>query len=421
MPRAYAPELRRRVIDLIEGGRSVAEVAAMVEPTKQTIYNWWNRHLVDTGRRAGTPTIENSELLAARRRIAELEKELAATRRANQLLKEVVPPKASSRPSQRWPARATPSNEPAGSPGSLTPATTCGGSERRLNEQSATRGLLDQIIEVHAASRGTYGARRVHAELTLDRGVKVGHNAIEMLMSRAQIYGLPGPKRRKKVPRVVTATATDLVDRDFARVEPDRLWVTDITEHPTREGKLYCCVVLDTFSRRVVGWSIDHRQDSALVTNALGMAITNRNPDADREVVIHSDHGTQFTSWAFTNRARQSGLVPSMGSIGDCYDNAVIESFWGRMQTELLNRKRWNTRVELASAMFEYVEVFHNRQRRHSSIGMLTPIEWVRRCRERSDVASRRRRQGVPTPLLRGGVSLLSLTGRLSRHLGLPR
>lgn len=151
--------------------------------------------------------------------------------------------------------------------------------------------LLDQIIQVHAASRGTYGARRVHAELTLGRGVKVGHSAIEMLMSRAQIYGLPGAKRRKKVPRVVTAT--DLVDRNFDRVEPDRLWVTDITEHPTREGKLYCCVVLDTFSRRVVGWSIDHRQDTALVTNALGMAITNRNPDADREVVIHSDHGTQ--------------------------------------------------------------------------------------------------------------------------------
>lgn len=174
--------------------------------------------------------------------------------------------------------------------------------------------LLDQIIEIHAASRGTYGARRVHAELTLGRGVRVGHNAVEMLMSRAQIYGLPGPKRRKKVSRVVTAT--DLVDRDFARIEPDRLWVTDITEHPTREGKLYCCVVLDTFSRRVVGWSIDHRQDTALVTNALGMAITNRNPDPKREVVIHSDHGTQFTSWAFTHRARQSGLVPSMGSIG---------------------------------------------------------------------------------------------------------
>ncbi len=234
--------------------------------------------------------------------------------------------------------------------------------------------LLDQIVEVHAASRGTYGSRRVHAELTLGRGVKVGQGSIEMLMSRAGIHGLPGPKRRKRVARV--ATASDLVDRDFARPEPDRLWVTDITEHPTREGKLYCCVVLDTFSRRVVGWSIDHRQDAALVTNALGMAISNRGPEPGSGLIIHSDHGTQFTAWAFTHRARQSGLLPSMGSIGDCFDNAVIESFWGRMQTELLNRKRWNTRVELASAMFEYVEVFHNRQRRHSSIGMLTPIEY---------------------------------------------
>jgi len=157
--------------------------------------------------------------------------------------------------------------------------------------------LLDQIIEIHASSRGTYGARRVHAELTLGRGVEVGHGAIEMLMSRAQIYGLPGPRRRKKVPRLVTAS--DLVDREFTRPEPDRLWVTDITEHPTREGKLYCCVVLDTFSRRVVGWSIDHRQDTALVTNALGMAISNREPPPGKGLVIHSDHGTQFTSWAF--------------------------------------------------------------------------------------------------------------------------
>jgi len=236
--------------------------------------------------------------------------------------------------------------------------------------------LLDQIVQVHAESRGTYGSRRVHAELTLGRKINVGVGAIEMLMSRAGIYGLPGPKRRKRVPKI--KTASDLVDRDFARVEPDRLWVTDITEHPTREGKLYCCVVLDVFSRRVVGWSIDHRQDSSLVTNALGMAISNREPDRAKQLVIHSDHGTQFTSWAFTHRARKSGLVPSMGSIGDCFDNAVIESFWGRMQTELLNRKRWNTRVELASAMFEYVEIFHNRQRRHSAIGMLTPIEYER-------------------------------------------
>jgi putative transposase len=148
----------------------------------------------------------------------------------------------------------------------------------------------------------------------------------------------------------------------------------DITEHPTREGKVYCAVVLDVFSRRVVGWSIDSTQNAALVTNALGMAIGQRHPTDG--TVIHSDQGTQFTSWAFTRRAIDSGLLPSMGSIGDCYDNAVIESFWSRMQVELLDRKRWRTRVELANAIFEYLEIFHNRQRRHSALGMLTAVEF---------------------------------------------
>jgi transposase InsO family protein len=147
------------------------------------------------------------------------------------------------------------------------------------------------------------------------------------------------------------------------------------TEHPTREGKVYCAVVLDVHSRRVVGWSIDSSQTAALATNALGMAISNRS-SRPAGTVIHSDHGVQFTSWAFTRRARESGLVPSMGSIGDCYDNAVIESFWGRVQTELLDRRRWRTRIELANALFEYLEIFHNRRRRHSALGMLTPIEY---------------------------------------------
>lgn len=135
--------------------------------------------------------------------------------------------------------------------------------------------------------------------------------------------------------------------------------------------------MLDVYSRRVVGWSIDSSPTAALVTNALAMAIETRTPPAG--TVIHSDHGVQFGSWAFTRRARDSGLVPSMGSIGDCYDNTVIESFWSRMQVELLNRQRWRTRLELANAIFEYLEVFHNRQRRHSAIGWLTPIEFESR------------------------------------------
>ena len=233
--------------------------------------------------------------------------------------------------------------------------------------------LTDVIREVHAASYGNYGARRVHAELVLGRGIRVGHNAVAMLMQRACIAGRSGARKRWGLSGA--ATADDLVDRMFVRERPNQLWVTDITEHPTREGKVYCAVVLDAFSRRVVGWSISHNPTAALTCNALGMAIEQR--EAQRgETVIHSDHGTQFTSWAFTERARQSGLVPSMGSVGDCYDNAMIEAFWSRMQVELLNTRRWRTRVELANAIFEYIEIFHNRRRRHSSLGMLTPIEY---------------------------------------------
>ena len=134
--------------------------------------------------------------------------------------------------------------------------------------------------------------------------------------------------------------------------------------------------MLDVFSRRVVGWSIDNSATSGLVTSALGMAIGNRLPDPG--TVIHSDQGTQggFTSWAFTQRAHESGLVPSMGTVGDCFDNAIMESFWARMQVELLDRRRWRTRIELANAIFEYLEIFHNRQRRHTAIGMHTPIEY---------------------------------------------
>jgi putative transposase len=167
--------------------------------------------------------------------------------------------------------------------------------------------LTDAIRQVHADSRQTYGSRRVHAELTLGRGINVGYHAVELLMRRAGLQGVTGrPKFRRGLPPA--ATAGDLVQRQFARAGPDQLWVTDITEHPTREGKLFCAVVLDACSRRVVGWSIDATPTAALVTNALGMAIESRRPAAG--TLIHSDQGVQFTSWAFSQRAKASGLLP---------------------------------------------------------------------------------------------------------------
>lgn len=211
--------------------------------------------------------------------------------------------------------------------------------------------------------------------LRLGREIVVGHNMVVRLMRKTGRFGLPLKRRLRRT--IDQAPSVDLLERNFARSEPDQLWVTDITEHRTREGKVYCCLGLDTFSRRVFGWSIDSTPTAALATNALSIAIENRR--SDNGVVVHADHGIQYTSWAFTHRLHTSGLLPSMGSVGDCYENARVEAFLGRMQTEILNRRRSNTRVELANAMFDYIESFHNRQRRHSPVGMLTPIEYESR------------------------------------------
>jgi putative transposase len=175
--------------------------------------------------------------------------------------------------------------------------------------------LTEVISRIHVDFRGVYGYRRVHAEPTLGHGITVGAEALGLLMRKAGLQGISGRPRYRRIPNN-QPTASDLVERDFARDQPDRLWVTDITEHPTREGKVYCAAVLDVFPRRIVGWSIDSTPTAALVTNALSMAIGQRTPTDG--TVIHSDQGTQFTSRAFTRRAIDSGLVPSMGSIGDC-------------------------------------------------------------------------------------------------------
>jgi transposase InsO family protein len=233
--------------------------------------------------------------------------------------------------------------------------------------------LAGEITDVHKASGGTYGALRVTAELKHGRGIRVGHNAVELIMRQLGIKGLP-TRRLPKGARVGKVTSLDLVCRDFRRDAPDELWMTDITEHPTREGKVYCCVVLDAFSRFVVGWSIDSTQTTTLVLNALGMAIRRRNGQDD--LVIHSDRGVQFTSWAFSQNVRDAGIAPSMGAVGSPYDNAMVESFWGRMQVELLNRKAWKTRIDLATAIHDYIELWHNTRRRHSALGMLTPTEY---------------------------------------------
>jgi transposase InsO family protein len=244
--------------------------------------------------------------------------------------------------------------------------------------------LAGQIVEVHRDSAGIYGSNRITAELRFARQIVVGHNAVASIMRELGIKGLPN-RRMPRSARVGRSNEADLVQRNFARPAPDELWMTDITEHPTREGKIYCCVVIDAFSRYVVGWAVDTTQTTVLVTNALGMATRRRDPEAG--LVIHADRGVQFTSWAFSQKVREAGLAPSIGAVGCPYDNALVEAFWGRMQVELLNRKAWKTRIELASAIHDYIELFHNARRRHSALGMLTPTEYEERYFQTRDAA----------------------------------
>jgi putative transposase len=233
--------------------------------------------------------------------------------------------------------------------------------------------LADTITELHVASRATYGMRRMRAALLHERGLVVNPKLIRRIMNEQGLTGLPTRKKgRRNLAHV--ATSEDLVNRNFSAATPNSLWLTDVTEHKTREGTLYCCVVLDQFSRRVVGWAIDRRNEATLVNDALTMAANSRVTST--ETVIHSDHGSQFTSWSFTQNLKHHQLLGSMGTVGDCFDNAPMESFWGSMQIELLNRQSWMTYVELATAMADYIVNFYNPLRRHSSLDYFTPDEF---------------------------------------------
>ncbi|HEV2360987.1 MAG TPA: IS3 family transposase [Acidimicrobiales bacterium] len=245
---------------------------------------------------------------------------------------------------------------------------------RKPHDREIRRLLLaDAIADIHARSRGTYGILRVRAALEIEQGLIVNTKLVKRIMRELGLRGLPGP--RKGVKNLKNApTCEDLVQRQFTATVPNELWLTDITEHPTSEGKVYCCVVLDLFSRKVVGWAIDRRCESALVNDALAKAGASRQ--RSMSTIIHSDHGSQFTSWAFTENVRRLGLVSSMGTAGDCYDNAPMESFWGSMQIELLDRQRWRTNLELAVAIADYIDHFYNPCRRHSSLDYLTPNEY---------------------------------------------
>jgi len=244
--------------------------------------------------------------------------------------------------------------------------------------------LTARIRGIHERSRGTYGSPRIHAELRYE-GVRIGRKRVERLMREAGIEGVSRRKRGKTTKRSARhAPAADLVDRDFTADAPDQLWVADITYVPTWAGFLYLAVVLDVWSRRIVGWSMATTLHTKIVLDALEMAVRQRQPVG---VVHHSDQGCQYTSLEFGRRCREAGVRPSMGSVGDAYDNAMCESFFATLEMELIDRTSFPTKSAARIAVFDFIEGFYNPQRRHSSIEDLSPIEFERKFRQEVGVS----------------------------------
>ena len=241
--------------------------------------------------------------------------------------------------------------------------------ERRAPSQRALSDawLRERIGEIHARSRESYGARRIHLELR-DQGVRVGRNRVERLMRAAGLSGYVKRRKRRTTIRVPgVRVADDLVERDFDPPAPNRLWASDIKYIPTWEGTLYLASVIDCFSRRVVGWAMRDDMQAELVVDALEMAMGRRRPGD--ELVHHSDQGSQYVSLVFGQRLRKAGIAQSMGSKGDCYDNAVCESFHATLEKELLRGRSFRTKQEARTAIFDWIETWYNRERRHSRLG----------------------------------------------------
>jgi putative transposase len=237
--------------------------------------------------------------------------------------------------------------------------------------------LLAQIAEIHQSSGGTYGSPRVHATLHR-RGVRVSRKRVERLMRQA---GLQGAYLRRKWRTSSTrqdpaaTPAPDLVNRDFTATGPDRLWVADATRIPCGQGAFWLAAVRDAFSNRIVGWRCSDRCDTDLILGALEYAIWTRDV-RHGQVIHHSDRGSNYTSFRFSQHLGDHGILASMGSVGDSYDNALMDNFFSTLKIELVYRKSWRTRDEAENALFAYIDGWYNTERIQARLGWLAPAEY---------------------------------------------
>ncbi|MBX6351184.1 MAG: IS3 family transposase [Clostridia bacterium] len=381
----YPPEFRAEAVRLVrEQGMSIRQVARDLGVSENSLRKWVHQTAVDAGERDGLTTAEREELRRVRRENRILREEREILRTAAGLLR------SGDRPDPVAVFRFVERKKAHHAVVTLcrvlgvSPSGYYAWRKRGLSARArADWALMVRIRAIHAASRGTYGAPRVHAELRLAQGIRRSRKRVARLMRRMGLVGV----HRRRSPRGCTRRDSrrrlfpDRLGRRFVAEAPDRVWVADLTQHPTDEGWLYVAVVLDAFSRKVVGWAMGERPVAELVVDAVSMAVRRRRPKPG--TIHHSDHGAQYTALAFSRRLEEAGLVGSMGTVGDALDNAVAESFYASLQTECLDRRRWRTRRELKAAIFDYVEIFYNRQRRHSVLDYLTPEEFERRWRAR--------------------------------------
>jgi len=251
---------------------------------------------------------------------------------------------------------------------------------RRKSKRDHERGfLIPKVKEIHKISRGTYGKRRMAVELEIATGIPCGQHKAGTLMRLAGVQA----KRRKKF-KVTTNSKHDLpvspnlLARNFTVSEPDRVYVGDITYIWTMEGWLYLAIIIDLYSRKVVGWAIDKRMTKQLVIDALVMAVWRRKPYSG--LIFHSDRGSQYCSHDFQDTLKQHKIVSSMSRKGDCWDNAVAESFFGTLKTELVHGAGYTTRVQAKGYIVDYIEMFYNSRRLHSYLGYMSPMDWEKRA-----------------------------------------
>ncbi|MDP9025860.1 MAG: IS3 family transposase [Candidatus Eremiobacteraeota bacterium] len=376
--RGYPPEYRRKILELVRAGRSVASLSREFEVARPTIMGWMKQDDADSGRREDILTSdEREELIKLRRENKRLKLEQEILFKSRGLVRSRGSHDSreifgfvrayQAEYSIKMICRVLEVSESGY-------YAWCG---RAPSSRAQANQLLgDRVEAIYRRSRSTYGRPRIQAELR-DEGIRAGDKRIARLMRERNCRG--ASRRKYLVTTVRDHTkipAPDLVDRKFVARGPNQLWVADITYVPTWSGFLYLAIVLDVFSRRVVGWSMANHMRKELVVAALDMAIFRRKPT---RVVHHSDQGSQYTSIAFGARCQEAGIRASMGSVGDCYDNAMCESFNATLECELLAKHRFKTQREASLAVFDFIEGWYNPHRRHSALGYLSPNNYERR------------------------------------------